>query len=128
MLKQRLKVEGSEIVTNCHELKMQAADGKYYKTDCMTTKQVLRLVQSIPSPKTEPFKLWLAEVSTTAISKTKEPKTFEESKTVAAEGGKSAHTARKNLEKQIGQSVISPLNAFDNPALEVQSNYELLEE
>ena len=234
-LKQRLKAEGSEVVTNCHGLKMKAADGKYYKTDCMTTKNILRLVQSIPSPKAEPFKMWLAEVgnerlneiadpekailrgaeyyrakgytegwinqrlqsiemrkeltdewkargieeerdyailtnemtkawsglsvkeykqlkglkkeslrdnmtnielvlnmlaevSTTAISKSREPKTFAENKSVATEGGKIAKTARKNLEKQIGQSVISPLNASDKPALEIQSDYELLEE
>ena len=62
VLKTRLKKEGSELATNCSQLKMPATDGKYYKTDCMTTKQVLRLVQSIPSPKAEPFKLWLAEV------------------------------------------------------------------
>ena len=235
VLKTRLKKEGSELATNCSQLKMQAADGKYYKTDCMTTKQVLRLVQSIPSPKAEPFKLWLAEVgnqrldeiadpekailrgaeyyrakgytegwinqrlqsiemrkeltdewkargieqekdyailtnemtqawsgltvkeykqlkglkkenlrdnmtnielvlnmlaevSTTAISKAKEPKTFAENKSVANEGGKIARTARKNLEKQIGQSVISPMNASDKPALEIQGDYELLEE
>lgn len=235
VLKHRLKKEGSQLVTDCNQLKMQAADGKYYKTDCMTTKQVLRLIQSIPSPKAEPFKLWLAEVgnqrleeiadpekailrgadyyrakgytegwinqrlqsiemrkeltdewkargieqekdyailtnemtkawsgltvkeykqlkglkkenlrdnmtnielvlnmlaevSTTAISKAKEPRTFAESKSVANEGGKIAHTARKNLEKQIGQSVISPLNASDKPALEIQTDYELLEE
>ena len=234
-LKQRLKAEGSEVVTNCHGLKMKAADGKYYKTDCMTTKNILRLVQSIPSPKAEPFKMWLAEVgnerlneiadpekailrgaeyyrakgytegwinqrlqsiemrkeltdewkargieeerdyailtnemtkawsdlsikeykqlkglkkeslrdnmtnielvlnmlaevSTTAISKTREPKTFAENKSVATEGGKIAKTARKNLEKQIGQSVISPLNASDKPALDIQPDYELLEE
>ena len=235
VLKTRLKKEGSELTTNCSQLKMQAADSKYYKTDCMTTKNILRLVQSIPSPKAEPFKMWLAEVgnerlneiadpekailrgaeyyrakgytegwinqrlqsiemrkeltdewkargieeerdyailtnemtkawsglsvkeykqlkglkkeslrdnmtnielvlnmlaevSTTAISKTREPKTFAENKSVATEGGKIAKTARKNLEKQIGQSVISPLNASDKPALEIQSDYELLEE
>ncbi len=235
VLKTRLKKEGSELATNCSQLKMQSADGKYYKTDCMTTKNILRLVQSIPSPKAEPFKMWLAEVgnerlneiadpekailrgaeyyrakgytegwinqrlqsiemrkeltdewkargieeerdyailtsemtkawsglsvkeykqlkglkkeslrdnmtnielvlnmlaevSTTAISKTREPKTFEENKNVATEGGNIAKTARKNLEKQIGQSVISPLNASDKPALEIQSDYELLEE
>ena len=235
VLKTRLKKEGSELATNCSQLKMPATDGKYYKTDCMTTKQVLRLVQSIPSPKAEPFKLWLAEVgnqrleeiadpekailrgadyyrakgytegwinqrlqsiemrkeltdewkargieqekdyailtnemteawsgltvkeykqfkglkkenlrdnmtnielvlnmlaevSTTAISKAREPKTFAENKNVAKEGGKIAHTARKNLEKQIGQSVISPLNASDKPALEIQGDYELIEE
>ncbi len=235
VLKTRLKKEGSELATNCSQLKMQAADGKYYKTDCMTTKNILRLVQSIPSPKAEPFKMWLAEVgnerlneiadperailrgadyyrakgytegwinqrlqsiemrkeltdewkargieeerdyailtnemtkawsglsvkeykqlkglkkeslrdnmtnielvlnmlaevSTTAISKTREPKTFEENKTVATEGGKIAKTARKNLERQIGQSVISPLNASDKPALEIQFDYELIGE
>lgn len=58
-LKQRLKAEGSEVVTNCHGLKLQASDGKYYKTDVLDTKGVLRLVQSIPSPKAEPFKMWL---------------------------------------------------------------------
>lgn len=235
VLKTRLKKEGSELATNCSQLKMPAKDGKSYKTDCMTTKQVLRLVQSIPSPKAEPFKMWLAEVgsqrldeiadpekailrgadyyrakgytegwinqrlqsieirkeltdewkargieqekdyailtnemteawsgltvkeykqfkglkkenlrdnmtnielvlnmlaevSTTAISKAREPKTFAENKNVAKEGGKIAHTARKNLEKQIGQSVISPLNASDKPALEIQGDYELIEE
>ena len=235
VLKHRLKKEGSELVTICNQLKMPAADGKFYKTDCMTTKQVLRLVQSIPSPKAEPFKLWLAEVgnqrleeitdpekailrgadyyrakgytegwinqrlqsiemrkeltdewkargieqerdyailtnemtkawsgltvkeykqfkglkkenlrdnmtnielvlnmlaevSTTAISKAKAPKTFAENRSVANEGGKIAKTARTNLEKQIGQSVISPLNASDKPTLEVNSDYELLEE
>lgn len=235
VLKTRLKKEGSELATNCSQLKMPAKDGKSYKTDCMTTKQVLRLVQSIPSPKAEPFKMWLAEVgsqrldeisdpekailrgadyyrakgytegwinqrlqsieirkeltdewkargieqekdyailtnemteawsgltvkeykqfkglkkenlrdnmtnielvlnmlaevSTTAISKAREPKTFAENKNVAKEGGKIANTARKNLEKQIGQSVISPLNASDKPALEIQGDYELIEE
>ena len=235
VLKTRLKKEGSELATNCSQLKMPAKDGKSYKTDCMTTKQVLRLVQSIPSPKAEPFKMWLAEVgsqrldeiadpemailrgadyyrakgytegwinqrlqsieirkeltdewkargieqekdyailtnemteawsgltvkeykqfkglkkenlrdnmtnielvlnmlaevSTTAISKAREPKTFAENKNVAKEGGEIAHTARKNLEKQIGQSVISPLNASDKLALEIQGDYELIEE
>ena len=235
VLKTRLKNEGSELATKCSQLKLQAVDGKYYKTDCMTTKQVLRLVQSIPSPKAEPFKLWLAEVgsqrldeiadpekailrgaeyyrakgysegwinqrlqsieirkeltdewrnrgiepgkdyailtnemtkawsgltvkeykqfkglkkealrdnmtnielvlnmlaevSTTAISKVRAPKTFEENKGVAAEGGKIAKTARKKLEEQIGRSVISPLNASDKPALELPSDYELLED
>ena len=235
VLKTRLKKEGSELTTNCSQLKMQASDGKFYKTDCMTTKNILRLVQSIPSPKAEPFKMWLAEVgnehlneiadpekailrgadyyrakgytegwinqrlqsiemrkeltdewkargieqekdyailtnemteawsglsvkeykqfkglkkenlrdnmtnielvlnmlaevSTTAISKAREPKTFAENKSVAKVGGKIAHTARKNLEKQIGQSVISPLNATDKPALEIQGDYELIEE
>ena len=228
-LKQRLKNEGSEVVTNCHGLKMQAADGKYYKTDCLDTKGVLRLVQSIPSPKAEPFKMWLAqvgserldeiadpekailrgadfyrakgytegwinqrlqtiemrkeltdewksrgieqekdyailtnemtkawsglsvkeykelkglkkenlrdnmtnielvlnmlaEVTTTAISKREQPDTFEESKTIAKRGGKVAKNARTDIESQLGQLIISPLNASDKPALEVKTD------
>lgn len=72
-LKQRLKNEGSEVVTNCHGLKMQAADGKYYKTDCLDTKGVLRLVQSIPSPKAEPFKMWLAQVGSERLDEIADP-------------------------------------------------------
>jgi len=61
-LKQRLKKEGSQSVTNCHRLKLEAADGKKYLTDTATAETLLRLIQSIPSPKTEPIKLWLARV------------------------------------------------------------------
>lgn len=230
-LKQRLKAEGSELVTKCHELKLPAADGKSYKTDCLSTKNVLRLVQSIPSPKAEPFKVWLAqvgadrldeiadpekaimrgadfyrakgyteawinqrlqtiemrkeltdewkargiekekdyailtnemtkawsglsvkeyknlkglkkenlrdnmtnlelvlnmlaEVTTTAISKSKEPDTFSENLSVAKEGGAVAKNARSDIEKRIGKSIISPLNATDKPALEVKEDEE----
>ena len=235
-LKQRLKAEGSEVVTNCHGLKMQAADGKFYKTDCMTTKNILRLVQSIPSPKAEPFKLWLAEVgnerlneiadpekailrgadyyhakgytegwinqrlqsiemrkeltdewkargieqekdyailtnemtkawsglsvrdykelkglkkenlrdnmtnlelvlnmlaevTTTAISRSRQPETFEESRGIAIEGGKVAGNARKDIERRTKTSVISPLNAKDKKALDVtDTDFQLLED
>lgn len=72
-LKQRLKAEGSEIVTKCHGLKMQAADGKYYKTDALNTKGVLRLIQSIPSPKAEPFKIWLAQVGSERLDEIADP-------------------------------------------------------
>lgn len=61
-LKWRLKKEGSEVVTKCHDLKLTAPDGKKYKTDCADTETLLRLIQSIPSPKAEPFKVWLAKV------------------------------------------------------------------
>lgn len=225
-LKQRLSEEGSELVTNCHRLKLVAADGKSRETDCLSTKNVLRLVQSIPSPKAEPFKMWLAqvgaerldeiadpekaiirgadfyrakgytenwinqrlqtiemrkeltdewkargieqekdyailtnemtkawsgltvkeyknlkglkkenlrdnmtnielvlnmlaEVTTTAISKSKEPETFGESLSIAKEGGSVAKNARTDIESRIGKSVVSPLNADDKPALEV---------
>ena len=63
VLKKRLKDEGNETVTSCNALKMLAKDGKNRLTDCLDTKGVLRLVQSIPSPKAEPFKMWLAQVS-----------------------------------------------------------------
>lgn len=72
-LKQRLKAEGNETVTNCHALKMTAADGKMRKTDVATTEQLLRLIQSIPSPKAEPFKMWLAEVGRERIEETIDP-------------------------------------------------------
>ena len=232
VLKNRLKKEGSELVTNCNRLKMQShKDGKMYYTDCLDTKGVLRLVQSIPSPKAEPFKMWLAqvgserldeiadpekaimrgaefyrakgytegwinqrlqtiemrkeltdewkargierdkdyailtnemtkawsgltvqeykqvkglkkenlrdnmtnielvlnmlaEVTTTAISKQEKPETFNENKRVAREGGQVAKNARTDIEKRLGKSVISPLNASDKPALEIKTEEE----
>ena len=72
-LKQRLKAEGNETVTNCHSLKMVAADGKRRMTDVATTEQLLRLIQSIPSKKAEPFKLWLAQVGRERIEETIDP-------------------------------------------------------
>ena len=230
-LKQRLKEEGSELVTNCHGLKMLASDGKMRTTDCLDTKGVLRLVQSVPSPKAEPFKVWLAqvgserldeiadpekailrgadfyrakgytegwinqrlqtiemrkeltdewkargvskdkeyailtdemtkawsglsvreykefkglrkenlrdnmtnmelvlnmlaEVTTTALSKQQRPETFEENKRVAKEGGAVAKDARGAVEKRLGRSVISPLNAGDKRALEIKAATE----
>ena len=230
-LKQRLSEEGSQLVTNCHQLRLLASDGKMRATDVLSTKGILRLVQSIPSPKAEPFKLWLAqigserldeiadpekailrgadfyrakgytegwinqrlktiemrkeltdewrargiekekdyailtnemtkawsglsvkdyknlkglkkenlrdnmtnielvlnmlaEVSTTAISKSKEPETFDQSLSIAKEGGNVAKDARSALESRIGKSVISPLNASDKPALEVKNDEE----
>ena len=61
-LKQRLIEEGSEVVTFCHGLKLPAADGKKYETDCANPEGIFRIIQSIPSPKAEPFKRWLAKV------------------------------------------------------------------
>jgi len=72
-LKQRLKEEGNETVTNCHALKMLAQDGKLRETDVVNTKQLLRLIQSIPSKKAEPFKLWLAKVGSERIDETADP-------------------------------------------------------
>lgn len=228
-LKQRLRAEGNETVTNCHGLKMRADDGKMRLTDCLDTKGVLRLVQSVPSPKAEPFKMWLAqvgserldeiadpekailrgaefyrakgytegwinqrlqtiemrkeltdewkargidssrdyailtnemtrawsgmtvqeykefkglrkenlrdnmtnielvlnmlaEVTTTAISRQEQPENFDQNRDVARRGGNVAKNARKDIESQLGASVISPLNAGDKPALEIKAD------
>ena len=73
VLKSRLKQEGSQLATNCSQLKMQSADGKFYKTDVADTEQLLRLIQSIPSPTAEPFKVWLAKVGYERIEETEDP-------------------------------------------------------
>ena len=224
-LKERLLKEGNETVTSCHALKMRAADGKMRQTDVADQQQLFRLIQSIPSPKAEPFKQWiaqvaserldeiqdpelaimrgadyyrakgysegwinqrlqsirmrkeltdewkargiekekdyailtneltkawsgltvreykdlkglrkenlrdnmtdielvlnmLAEVSTKAISQAKQPTTFSQSKSIAREGGSIAGEARENIEKRVGTSVVTSLNAKDKPALE----------
>ena len=72
-LKQRLKEEGNETVTNCHALKLPASDGKLRNTDVADTEQLFRLIQSIPSKKAEPFKLWLAKVGYERIEETEDP-------------------------------------------------------
>ena len=226
-LKKKLNDEGSQLSDFIGQLKLPSSDGKKYLTDVLSTKNILRLIQSIPSPKAEPFKVWLAqvgserldeiadpekailrgaefyrakgytekwinqrlqtiemrkeltdewkargieqekdyailtnemtkawsglsvkeyknlkglkkenlrdnmtnlelvlnmlaEVTTTAISKSKEPETFNESLSIAKEGGSVAKNARTDIENRIGKSVISPLNAKDKPALEVK--------
>ena len=73
VLKKRLLAEGNETVTNCNGLKMQAADGKMRLTDVADTEQLLRLIQSIPSPKAEPFKLWMAKVASERLNQIQDP-------------------------------------------------------
>ena len=73
VLKKRLKDEGSELVTNCNQLKMLAEDNKMRETDVLDTKGILRLVQSIPSPKAEPFKIWLATVGAERLDEISDP-------------------------------------------------------
>ena len=73
VLKVRLKNEGSELATNCSQLKLEASDGKKYLTDVADTEQILRLIQSVPSKKAEPFKLWLAKVGNERIDETVDP-------------------------------------------------------
>ena len=73
VMKTRLKAEGSQLATNCSQLKMQSADGKFYLTDVADTEQLFRLIQSIPSPKAEPFKLWLAQVASERLDEMQDP-------------------------------------------------------
>ena len=73
VLKHRLNEEGSEVVTNCNQLKLIAADGKYYETDCTNIEGAFRIIQSIPSPKAEPMKLWLAKVGYERIQEIQDP-------------------------------------------------------
>lgn len=228
-LKRKLIQEGSELHEHLVQLKLKSSDGKYYKTDLLNTKWLLRLIQSIPSPKAEPFKMWLAtvgserldeiadpekailrgadfyrakgysegwinqrlqsiemrkeltdewkergitkdedyailtnemtkawsgmsvreykdfknlkkenlrdnmtnieltlnqlaEVSTTAISRQEKPKSFNENKRVANVGGQIAKNARNDIEKRLGKSVISPINARNKKLLEVNED------
>lgn len=73
VLKHRLKEEGSEVVTKCNQLKFLAKDGKYYLSDAADTETVFRIIQSIPSPKAEPFKLWLAKVGYERVEEVEDP-------------------------------------------------------
>ena len=77
-LKQRLIKDGSEVVTFCHELKLEAADGKKYATDCSNTEGLFRIIQSIPSPKAEPFKRWLAKVGYERVQEIENPELAQE--------------------------------------------------
>jgi len=131
-LKIKLKNEGSEVYEKIVQLKMIASDGKKYLTDCFATEDLLRVIQSIPSPRAEPFKVWLAKVgyerieetddpelvlnmlaeaTTTEISKKKQPRGFDESRTIAREGGHVAGTARREIEQRTGEPVVSRKNA-----------------
>ena len=73
VLKHRLKKEGAELVTNCNQLKLLASDGKRYKTDVADTEQMFRIIQSVPSPKAEPFKQWMARVAADRIDQMQDP-------------------------------------------------------
>ena len=73
VLKHRLKKEGNQSVTDCNQLKLPSSDGKYYKTDVADTEQLFRLIQSIPSPKAEPFKLWMAQVAADRLNQMQDP-------------------------------------------------------
>lgn len=98
-LKQRLKEEGNELVTNCHQLKMKAADGKRRLTDVATTEQLLRIIQSIPSKKAEPFKMWLAQVGRERIEEIIDPElTIERALATYAKKGYPAEWINQRLQ------------------------------
>lgn len=137
-LKQRLTEEGSEVVTFCHGLKLPAADGKNYETDCADTEGIFRIVQSIPSPKAEPFKRWLAKVgfervkeienlrdhmddfeliftmlgerATAEIHRQEDSRGVPKLKSDAHAGGAIAGNARKALEKRLKRPIVSGHN------------------
>jgi len=101
VLKNRLAKEGSESVTKCNRLKLPAADGKSYLTDVATAETLLRLIQSVPSPKAEPIKVWLARVGSERM---------QENASAARTGGQLAKRARIELGRRTGQSVVSGEN------------------
>ena len=116
VLKSRLKKEGSEVTTNCSQLKMLAPDGKMRLRDAMKTNDILRLIESIPSPKAEPFKLWLAnlgEIATRELAKEHKPYGLEQNKKIAKRGGNIARITRDNLEKELGRTVIINKNVLN---------------
>lgn len=100
VLKNRMKKEGSELTTNCRQLKLKSADGKSYKTDVANTEQLLRLIQSIPSKKAEPMKLWLAHVGRERIDETVNPE-------LLAERMIAAYEARGYSREWINQRLLS---------------------
>ena len=122
-LKQRLKAEGSEVVTNCHGLKLPASDGKLYKTDCLDTEGIFRLIQSIPSPKAEPFKMWMAQVAKERLDEMQDPeqgihRALAEYKALGYSDNwinqrLKSKEAREKLELETGKKIVSPLNAKD---------------
>ncbi len=130
VLKTRLKREGSELTTNCSQLKMKAADGKKYFTDVANTEQLFRLIQSVPSPKAEPFKLWIAQVAKERLDQMQDPELSIEQamvdykrlgysdnwinqrlKSIEIRKDLTDEWKKRGLEAKTGKSVISPLNA-----------------
>jgi len=119
-LKKKLTKEGSQLYEKIVQLKFEAADGKKYATDCLDTPNLLRLIQSIPSPKAEPFKQWLAKVGYERIQEIAESemaKGLPENAKASKKGGAVAKNARLELESKTGKSVVTGEN-FLPPAKE----------
>ena len=105
-LKKQIKEEGSELPEKIGQLKMQSKDGKYYNTDVLDTKGILRLIESVPSPKAEPFKMWLASLGSERIDEVFDPE-------IAILGGHVAKVAKEDMEKSLGKKVITNQNKLN---------------
>ena len=124
-LKQRLKEEGNELVTNCHQLKMKAADGKRRLTDVATTEQLLRIIQSIPSKKAEPFKLWLAQVGRERIEEIIDPElTIERALATYAKKGYPADWINQRLQTNRARKELT--DAWKDHGVEEGKEYAIL--
>lgn len=124
-LKQRLKEEGSEVVTFCHELKLEAPDGKMRLTDCANTEALFRILQSIPSPKAEPFKRWLAKVGYERVQEIEDPE-LATKRTVALYKAKGYPDAWIDLRMR-GMAVHDTLtNEWDGRGIKEDKEYAIL--
>ena len=124
-LKERLRKEGSESVTNCHQLKLEAADGKKYLTDVANVETLLRLIQSVPSPKAEPIKLWLAKVGYERIQEINDP---ERSINRARENWQRYGRSEKWIQQRMmGQEIRNKLTDYwKNNEVKQQDEYAIL--
>jgi len=124
-LKSRLKKEGNQSVTKCDKLKMQSADGKFYKTDAADVETILRLVQSVPSPKAEPIKLWLAKVGYERIQEMADPeKALNRSRKYWQRMGRSQKWIQQRM---MGQEIRSKLTDYwKNNEVKEQEEYAIL--
>lgn len=110
VLKTRIKKEGGQLTTICSQLKMKSADGKYYLTDVAETQSLLRLIQSIPSPKSEPFKIWLAKVGYERMQEISDP---EQSLDRARENWQQAGRSEKWIQQRMsGQETRNKLTDY----------------
>ncbi|MDO8658291.1 MAG: Bro-N domain-containing protein [Candidatus Levybacteria bacterium] len=124
-LKERLNKEGSESVTNCHQLKLEASDGKKYLTDVADVETLLRLIQSVPSPKAEPIKLWLAKVGYERIQEMSDPeKALNRSRNYWQKQGRSEKWIQQRM---MGQEIRNKLTDYwKNNEVKEQDEYAIL--
>src|SRR3989344_2405493 len=124
-LKERLKKEGNESVTNCHQLKLEASDGKKYLTDVADVETLFRLIQSVPSPKAEPIKLWLAKVGYERIEEINDPeKALNRSRDYWQRMGRSGKWIQQRM---MGQEVRNKLTDYwKNNKVKKQDEYAIL--